>query len=123
MGDIREVYNFLKNLPEKNIYSHIGYNDRLKFFFSFNDSINLIPYNCFAINCSSENYNTGKYIHDAYVILDPDCYTVYNKKEFPAFVYNPPKDWILLKTIEIIPPTKHNYLCLFEFNPKIYYAP
>ncbi len=121
-GDIREAYNFLKDLPPRKIYTNIGYGDRLKFFFGFEESA-INAYNCAVIDCSSDYYNSGKYIKDAYVILYPDADPLFRKGDYPQFVFDPPNNWRLLKIIDLEPPIKHNYLHIKEYNPEIYYAP
>ena len=121
MGDIREVYNFIKYLPQKTIYTNIGSGDKLRFFFKFDADIQF--YNCGVINCNLSVYNRGTYIEDAYIILYPDADPLFRRKNYPRFVFDPPKNWKLLKVIDLEPPIKHNYLHIKSYNPQIYYAP
>jgi len=120
MGYLREAAYFLKGLQLKNIYIPDRWTiSKFKFFFGYNDTIvnRLRVYECNEINCMDELYNSGKYIHDSYVVTQVSPYSFINN-DYPGFMLSPPNNWILLKNITL------ETIGLFsKYNPCVYYAP
>lgn len=105
VSDFREMYKFLKELPEKPIYTDSGTHGYINLYFGFKRDIRLL-----------ENSRLEE-LKDCYVIVNGSLGAVtYQPMRdlLPDFAKNPPENWILLKTIV------GNY---DFYDPKIYHVP
>lgn len=113
-GDVRNIYNFLKKQPEKEIYITTGASNSLEFYFKFNRD-KLIK--------NLENANLSE-IKDSYVVVNTTSHEASNKNYREKFSIlkklhkDIPPTWELLKTIGGRDGNLDR-----SYNPKIYYAP
>ena len=89
--DFKEEYNYLRNLPEKTIYTDQVSSGFLRFYFSFKRDIRNLEFARFEM------------IRDSYVVINGSRGVVENaemRKRLPEFARNPPDNWKLLTTLE-----------------------
>jgi len=101
--EFREEYNYLKNLPEKIIYTDQGSKGFLEFYFGYKKNIK---------NLEGRELEE---IKDSYVIVDGSRGVVYFKPmrdRIPEFVRNPPENWKLFIKIKapLIEPKIYNVI-------------
>jgi len=112
MLDYRETANFLKQYPDKDIFADEVTCGKLNFLLGYKRTENLKML---------EQVQDPAKIKDAFVIVNASRESV-EVKEFrdalPAFIYNPPGNWIKIKVIN------DSYIeALGTYDTIIYYAP
>ena len=110
--DFDEIYNFLKENPEKNIYGDEGTVTQLNFRFQYK-KLNLIKDLQLVKSCDE--------IKDSYVIVDGQRTWIDNMdlaSRLPKCIFYPPENWIKLKEV----PSLDRWGISSGRNPKIFYA-
>jgi len=109
--DMREIYNFLKNYPQKKIYTDIGTLSHLRFYFKFQNDENLK--NLAYVGNSTE-------LKGSFIVLYGSRGAVENTlggDRIPDFIYESLDKWELVKVIS------GPKIDIFStYDPKIYYA-
>jgi len=110
--DMKEIYNFLKNYPQKKIYTDIGTLSHLHFYFKFQNDENLK-------NLAYAKNSTE--LKGSFIVLNGSRGAVENSlgiDKIPDFVYKTSDKWELVKMI-----TGPKIDIFGTYDPKIYYAP
>lgn len=127
MGYVRETASYVSTLEAKRIYIPDFWTlSKISFFLHYDDRITkrLTVYECGAFNCNETGHQSGRDIHDAYVVTYVSPYTYINtinnggRQIYPRFMIEPPPNWRPLKTIEF-----ENYGIFGKYKPTIFYAP
>jgi 4-amino-4-deoxy-L-arabinose transferase-like glycosyltransferase len=108
--DMKEIFNFLKDYPGKDIYADPGVLDHLQFYFKFKDS-----------HLRHDIRSTIHIKPDSFVVLDGTRGFIENPsliKMLPRWARIPDPSWKLVKTIR--GPKIGIYA---TFDPKIYHVP
>ena len=109
--DMKEIYKYLKDYPDKNIYCDIGTLSHLRFYFGFKNDEHIKDLS-FVKNV--------KELRDSFVILNGSRGVVENtlgSNNIPNFTRSPSSNWKLMKTI------KGPKIDIWgSYDPKIYYV-
>ena len=107
--DMQEIYNVLKDYPEKDIYADPGVLSHLHFYFQFKNSH------------LRHNIQYSLPTHDSYVVLDGTRGFMENprlRSSQPVWMQKPDPSWELIRVIK--GPRIGIYA---DFDPKIYHVP
>lgn len=107
--DMKEIYNFLKNYPNKKIYCDIGTLSHLRFYYGFK--------NDFYIRDLASVENTDQ-LKGSFVILDGSRGVIENSWTLPSFLDQESNKWYLKN---VISGPKVDIWA--RYDPKIYYVP